>query len=270
LICCFVYATNNPRPELVKRWTAPVCADAFSNFQSLRRERESHEHNQEARAAASWLETEGVLRAARACLNSSDTNVDLPQLFHGLGLNLRYIGLVYAQLVSSQLFDSARKALYTLVLCEACMRVFKARIRSQLRAVTSEDESDLASAAARELNCLCGSQTVASWIEQNSWVVPALKQHFNFDARGARAAVDNFVNARPLKTVSLDAGEAVPPKKKKEKLFLFLMSKKKKGAVDEMAGVGASERCGWFGIKQQVAGRATRGQEQIVCTQTYL
>lgn len=40
-------------------------------------------------------------------------------------MNMRYLGLVYATLVSSALFDASRKALYTLVLCEACLRVFK-------------------------------------------------------------------------------------------------------------------------------------------------
>ena len=129
------------RPELVRRWTKPLCADAFSNFQSPAREAESKAHNQEVRAATSWLETEGVLRVARACLNANDLTIDLPKVaelkrivflivfcvkvFHSLGLNMRYLGLVYATLVSSALFDASRKALYTLVLCEACLRVFK-------------------------------------------------------------------------------------------------------------------------------------------------
>lgn len=68
------------RPELVRRWTKPLCADAFSNFQSPAREAESKAHNQEVRAATSWLETEGVLRVARACLNANDLTIDLPKV----------------------------------------------------------------------------------------------------------------------------------------------------------------------------------------------
>jgi len=41
---------------------------------------------------------------------------------------MRYLGLVYATLMSSALYDASRKALYTLVLCEACLRVFKVSV----------------------------------------------------------------------------------------------------------------------------------------------
>jgi hypothetical protein len=216
------------RPELVRRWEKPLCADAFSNFQSPAHEAESKLHNQEVRAggetkrknakvfsplsfaATNWLETEGVLRVARACMNANDTTLDLPKLFHGLGVNMRYLGMVYAMLVSTALYDANRKNLYTLVLCEGCMRVFKMRMRSKLRDVTSEDESDLAAVAASELNLLFGHHpNLSSWLESNPWVVSALEQHFNFDSRGAKAAVDIFFSGRPVKTVTVANGEVV-------------------------------------------------------------
>ncbi len=174
--------------------------------------------------ATTWLETEGVLRVARACLNANDTTLEIAKVFHGLGMNLRYLGLVYATLVSSALFDSSRKTLYTLVLCEACMRVFKMRIRSQLRAVTSEDESDLAAVAASELNLLFGAYpNLTAWQSTNAWVIPALEQHFNFDARGAKAAVENFFSGRPITTVSPTFGEVVNWTIPQSFFFFFLM-----------------------------------------------
>jgi hypothetical protein len=92
------------------------------------REDESRVHNQEVRAATTWVETEGVVRVARALLNSSELAArSLTQMFHSLGVNMRYLGLVYAELVSSALFDKTRESLYTLVLCESVARVFKVK-----------------------------------------------------------------------------------------------------------------------------------------------
>lgn len=221
------------RPELVSRWEKPLCADAFSNFQSPKREAENRAHNQEVRAATTWVETEGVLRVARALLNASDSGLtNLSQVFHSLGVNLRYIGLVYAQLVATSLFDASRQSLYSLILCEGCARVFKAKLRSELRAVKSDDESELAAVCASTLNRLfahCPSQ--AAWQERNKFVAPFLMQYFGFDERGARAVIENFYQSRSLKVVDFMAGQVTRTTR-----YIVL------ARLDERVGLGLSQR----------------------------
>ncbi len=121
------------------RWEQPLCADAFSNFQSPLREEENRRHNEQVRAATAWVETEGVVRVARALLNISELSArSLSRVFHSLGVNMRYLGLVYSELVSSALYDRARESLYTLVLCESVARVFKVTApRSEMILLTS-------------------------------------------------------------------------------------------------------------------------------------
>ena len=137
---------------------------------------------------------------------------------------MRYLGLVYAELVSSALFDKTRESLYTLLLCESVARVFKVQgmfvqfgsnlfcsvqmwLRAELRNVKGAEESELAAACANALNRLFGScANLSQWQQRNPFVVPYLTQYFSFDERGARAATESFFQLRPVRVVDPMAG----------------------------------------------------------------
>jgi hypothetical protein len=194
------------RSELVSRWEKPLCADAFSNFQSGKtreREEEKRKQNQEVCVATSWLETEGVIRVCRALLDESDSTRSLARTMHGCGMNMRYLGLVYAQLVSSVMFDKTRSNLYNFILIEGVVRVVKARLRSQLRSVKSDCESQIMTECAHVLNVFFGHyDSVTKFLEANPFLVPGLIQSFNFDQRSAKACVDLIYQNRVVRSIN--------------------------------------------------------------------
>ncbi len=105
-------------------------------------------------------------------------------------------------------------------------------LRSELRSVKSEDESALAAACANALNRLFGScANVALWLQRNPLVVPYLQQYFNFDERGARAAVESFFQLRPVRVVDPTAGSVTRLTR------LIVLAR-----LDERMGLGLSHR----------------------------
>jgi hypothetical protein len=130
------------RPEFVARWRRPLCADGFSQFQSRstpERVAEAKANNDELRFVTEFLTGETVLVVCNTLMGQFRNNKGvllrsgLTHVLHAEGLNMRYLGLLYVQLMDA--YDSRFVDLYMLVLLEALTRVFKNHLRSQLRLV---------------------------------------------------------------------------------------------------------------------------------------
>jgi hypothetical protein len=105
-------------------------------------------------------------------------------------------------------------------------------LRSELRNVKSEDESELAAACANALNRLFGScANLSLWLQRNPTIVPSLQQYFNYDERGARAAVESFFQLRPVRVVDPTAGAVTRLTR------LIVLAR-----LDERMGLGISQR----------------------------
>jgi hypothetical protein len=120
------------------------------------------------------------LSLTKALLESSDSTLSLTHVLHRFGLNMRYLGLVYAQLVSKSMYSATFHNLYTLIQVEAMMRVVKNHLRSQLRKTqtqtTGEDsESRLLAMAAATLNVFFGKcENRLRWRDLNPYVADHL------------------------------------------------------------------------------------------------
>jgi hypothetical protein len=198
------------RAEFVARWEKPLCADSYSNFQSRltsERAEEAKNNNREVRAATEALMTETVMRVCKALIDSSDSTLSITHVFHRFGLNMRYLGLVYQQLVSKSMYSSSFHNLYALIQVEAMMRVVKNHLRSKLRVTqaqtTNEDcESRLLAVAAQTLNEFFGNQDRNLWKQCNSYVEERLMRDFNFTPSHTRQALESFLKSFSVREVT--------------------------------------------------------------------
>ncbi len=99
--------------------------------------------NQDVQTATQHLMTH-VVQAVCAALRAPGTRrerVSVVHAFHQEGLNMRYIGLVYDALV--QQYKQTEQPIYTAVLAEALMRVFKSHLRACLRRAQGESRREV-------------------------------------------------------------------------------------------------------------------------------
>jgi hypothetical protein len=183
------------RQEAVRKWQKPLNADAFSNFQStisVERRTESKNWNQEAKNATRFVLTDCVMQVAKALLDDNGVSSH-NRVFHKHGLNMRYIGLVYAQFVSSALYLPKYKHVRAALLAEAMARVLKNLLRSELRRNASGTESQLLAVAAAWLNVVFGqSESLRSWTKSNPLVSVGLVRDFSFSGSDALRCVMQF------------------------------------------------------------------------------
>jgi hypothetical protein len=203
------------RAEFVKRWEKPLSADAFSNFQpkwSAERKQEARENQDEIRVATNVIRANVVSKVCRALLMSHDASTSLRQIFHREGLNMRYLGLVYQQLVGS-FFDSTMTNLHKLVQVEALMRVLKSDLRSRLRQLQSKStvssaESSLLSHASSVLNqYFCGGDR-ETWLKNNSFCPDLLVARFDFNRGHVDGLIDSFLDLSECVSETNVAGES--------------------------------------------------------------
>jgi hypothetical protein len=183
------------RQEAVRKWQKPLSADAFSNFQStisVERRTEAKSWNQEAKNATRFVLTDCVMQVAKALLDDNGVSSH-NRVFHKHGLNMRYIGLVYAQFVSSTLYLPKYKHVRAALLAEAMARVLKNLLRSELRRNASGTESQLLAVAASWLNVVFGqSESLRSWTKSNPLVSVGLIRDFSFNDSDALRCVMQF------------------------------------------------------------------------------
>jgi hypothetical protein len=104
------------RAEFLVKWNKPLCADSFSPFMS--RQDEDDLTKQDVIQATRHLQTSTVKTVAHTLTVSEMRFETVGRLFHRSGLNMRYLGLVLAEL-------SARSTAFRLIAIEILGRVTK-------------------------------------------------------------------------------------------------------------------------------------------------
>lgn len=109
--------------------------------------------------------------AARASEQNNTADLDtinLSQIMHSHGLNMRYLGLLYRYLTQHHLYSKALRNTYSAIQVEALQRVLKNRLRAQWR-LTDGSESKLMRVTADVLNKFFGKDVaVDAWQHKNS------------------------------------------------------------------------------------------------------
>lgn len=140
------------RPEFVKNYSQPLSADALSKF-TMRREDRITEYN-ENRAASNALIEDVISRFAAsgdtiwcvtehdAAKNDVENNLlllsDLRETMHRNGINMRFLGMLYAKTDNtSSPYNYYKKSL---LLTEMIARVAKHDISREFRRVTTEND----------------------------------------------------------------------------------------------------------------------------------
>jgi hypothetical protein len=215
------------RQEFLPTWSGGLSADAFSNFQI---QRESAASNNEAKLASEYLKSEVVAKVGSDLINSTGY-LNLSRVFHKHGLNMRYLGLVYRNIVRNENYSKTKFRIYVHLQTEALMRVLKKRFRSTLRATSKlsqsegyEDESLLMIVASRVLNQFFGKKgNVSAWIKENNYALEDLQHSFNFTPRHARACIEimRSTDVKVQEQNHLGVEKVKKKKKKKNRSFFF-------------------------------------------------
>lgn len=132
--------------------------------------------------------------------------------------------------------------------------------------MTSEEESNLAAAAAAELNLLFGgwAANASAWLAVNDWVLPALEQHFSFDSRGARFFFG--FRAKRGTLLMLKTPQSCCGQLSQRAAASDCERKRGRAAADaQVAGAGAPEPRDGAGPERAAAGGAARGQAPQLC-----
>jgi len=130
--------TNLFRPEFVKRYSKPLCSDAYSNFTD-------RSHNDEIDAATKFLQWELIPRAARelpemlANHEGRTSTFRVTERIHSRGINVRWLGAVYVCL--SNMTQTTNHAAFSqwvincrsLLVVEMFARAIKNDLRRRLR-----------------------------------------------------------------------------------------------------------------------------------------
>jgi hypothetical protein len=193
------------RQEFVYNWGrdhAQISADAFSCFQmtlTAERKDQSKTANENAIAAEKYLTTSVVSSVAQELLRAKSESdfISVRSVFHSHGLNMRYIGLVYRKLVSSEFYSGDHYWLYSSIQLEALVRAAKISLRKKLRDVAKEAINGYENNAL-QLSIVVGflnsffrtSGSLQSWIDRHPFVLDDLVDHFSFTQRHARNAVE--------------------------------------------------------------------------------
>mmetsp|Transcript_7050 Transcript_7050/g.17843 ORF Transcript_7050/g.17843 Transcript_7050/m.17843 type:complete len:699 (+) Transcript_7050:175-2271(+) len=176
------------RPEFVKKYPIPLCPDAYSGF--VNADPDSRQHNLEVDAATKHLTdiviprfTKSLIPHVRDAIESGLENFSLSQYFHSSGVNLRYLGLVIAEmraLTSSS--TSELSDVQTVLMIEAIARVAKYFLRLLLREKMSKFKQPLkelySNLAVKYVNLVVGTSEGSKqhWDDD---VKAKLKLHFH-------------------------------------------------------------------------------------------
>jgi hypothetical protein len=137
----FWHCYNMLRQEFVCIWGRnhkPLSADSFSCFQvtiTADRKVQAKAANENAIEAEGYLTTTVVLNVTKELLEAKSPSdfISVSSVFHSNGLNMRYLGLVYGRLVSSEFYGKGYRWLYSAIQIEALVRVAKGHLREKLR-----------------------------------------------------------------------------------------------------------------------------------------
>ena len=199
------------RAEFVGKYKHALCADAFSNFQSSTtdlRKQQATANNNEVKEATDYLLKNTVKLCCQSLLVANDENLTIAHIFHREGLNMRYLGVVYSQLVSEELFLKSKENLYKQIKVEALMRVLKGHLRMRLRnasmqtASREDSESRILSEVSLVLNgFFAHSSSPDQWNRTNAFVFENLQRDFNFTESHAKKAIFTILSMDTVDTV---------------------------------------------------------------------
>lgn len=183
-----------------------LSADAYSSFQSPAYPEEKSANHQAVREASETLinVSYSVAEYLDSLCDKGDAISSLSQIFHGYGLNMRYLGLVYQRCVGER-YRSTRSSLYKKLLVEGLVRTFKNHLRSRMR--KQDGESHLLREIRDVLNSLfCRVSDRNAWTQRNPFVLESLRYSFNFDEKDAGFAVTTFSSKS---VVDIEIGDGV-------------------------------------------------------------
>ena len=179
--------------------------DAYSNFQSPLRPEAKAENHEEIRQATEFLRTQVVQNVCQALVKNvksgaaEATNLSLSHVFHREGLNMRYVGLVYAKL-AKDFYSEAMKNVLKELIAEALVRSLKNYIRGKWRA--ADGESNQLDATRDVLNAFFGkARNEQDWLAKNPFVLSSLVNAFSFTMQNAKFAVITFRTGSTIEKV---------------------------------------------------------------------
>lgn len=177
------------RPEFVKKWPKALSADAFSNFgrappgSTRARQEESRECDRDVDEATRVLLEREIPSKARMLTNNTfqiDRNQVMQQMqlyLHAAGINLRFLGLLYAEV--RKIGDERWRIV---ILFEMVSRVIKDMInellRTEVRRLKTPGEAAYCRAVVSRLNIIFGTSEESSkfWADT---IEPALVAKYN-------------------------------------------------------------------------------------------
>ena len=229
------------RAEFVAKYKCALCADGFSNFQSTinqQRRDEATANNSDIKEATDYLLNHSVKKVTQGLLLANDENLSIAHVFHREGVNMRYLGIVYEEIVGPGLFQMSQINLYRQLQVEGLMRVFKAHLRMSLRNASmqtsskEDSESRILDETCRVLNGLFAKANgYDHWNQINGFVFESLQRDFNFTKSHAKKAIETFLSQDRMHTVG-----ATGMKTKVSVKFAVLKR------LDEVVGLGIDAR----------------------------
>jgi alpha-tubulin suppressor-like RCC1 family protein len=148
--------SNLLRPELVRANPCPLSSDAFTAFGK----HNARVHNAEVREATRSI-VQRIVPAFVARLESGELlpvhSRQLVEMMHGAGINVRYLGVVLAQLSSTGASSRQLRALVHLELVtRVCKNTVRERMRGAIASAAASSDARLRAACADELNLVFG------------------------------------------------------------------------------------------------------------------
>eukprot|EP00698_Gefionella_okellyi_P016146 TRINITY_DN4601_c0_g1_i3.p1 TRINITY_DN4601_c0_g1~~TRINITY_DN4601_c0_g1_i3.p1 ORF type:complete len:727 (-),score=189.20 TRINITY_DN4601_c0_g1_i3:2918-5098(-) len=144
------------RPELLRSNSVPVSSDAFSYFGRW----DANANNSEARQMSARIMNECIPRLVRKIVRGSVSPasvLELRDLMHEHGINIRYMGVLRAQLPQAH-YDHLRSLLLTAMIT----RVVKAQFRARWRALKGVHDHEFKQLVVDVFNTLLGSSSAAN------------------------------------------------------------------------------------------------------------
>ena len=156
--CCSLFRLL--RPEFVKSYKIPLCSDSFSNFVKYY-PIPSKEHAIEIKDAHYYLREEIIPKFCLILQEQDSKLFNSDQLIHSMhreGINIRYLGLIRKNLLSScsPLISNDKienlKNWSNIILIEIISRIIKWQIRKILRTCTENSNLDIPSSYFHKVN----------------------------------------------------------------------------------------------------------------------
>jgi hypothetical protein len=151
------------RPELVQKWKKPLCADAFSNFQSTDPDR--LQNNEDIKEAFEDLLHKAIPSFAAFFDDACRTNPTLSANYDFLrtemqkrGINARFLGLILNHIPNPSTSLAAKKVV-TAMVCRAAKMSLRSLLRNAMKAIALANDEPYIRVTVDYFNILFGAST---------------------------------------------------------------------------------------------------------------